>query len=651
MDLLEQKNWFDSTDFQNKFHCETPLGVCCRRNGTVFHLWAPTAEAVSLNLYSEGIGGVPMEVVALQRTSKGLWIYETNQNLDGVYYEYDVTVGQTTRRTADPYAKACGLNGTRSMVVDLERTNPQGWKEDAPPAPGPEQIIYELHVKDFSWDPAGGFSEEDRGRYSALCRTGTTLNRDGLHPTGIDYLKRLGVTHIQLMPVYDYGSVDESCPDWQYNWGYDPVNYNVPEGSYSSDPYHGEVRIRELKEAIQALHRNGFRVIMDVVYNHTYFLESWLWRTVPWYYYRQNEDGSASNGSGCGNELASERSMCAKYILDSVLYWAEEYHMDGFRFDLMGLLDVDLMNRIQAALDERYGVGEKLIYGEPWGAAGSAARPGTQLCSKEHLKDLSPAIGAFCDKTRDAIKGSLFEERATGFVNGGYFSADYLLQCVTGWATGTHADVQAPSQTITYLSCHDDWTLWDKLIYTLSPGKKFYGRPPKVLRANRLAAAINFFCQGRPFLLAGEEFGRTKGGIKNTYHSEPWINQIDWNRAWENHRLVDYYRGLIGLRKKLVCLQDKTAQASERVVSAVNLAPGCAGISLRNNAAGTKWDKVLLIVNTDKQQRQQVDLPSGIWQVLADDKSSFRWKEYKTIIDVADMPPVSALILARVSKR
>ena len=648
MDLLKQKHWFDSQEFEREFHCDIPLGAFCAPGGTIFRLWAPTAQAVKLLLYYQGTGGTPAAVLELQRAPKGLWIYECGQNLDGIYYEYQVTVDHTTRTTADPYARACGLNGVRSMVLDLSRTDPDGWQMDKPPAPPQEDIIYELHVKDFSWDPAGGFDAWDRGRYTALCRTGTTLNRDGLHPTGVDYLKRLGVTHIQLMPVYDYGSVDESCPDWQYNWGYDPVNYNVPEGSYSSDPHHGEVRVRELKQAIQSLHKNGFRVIMDVVYNHTYALESCLWKTVPWYYNRQNADGSASDGSGCGNELASERSMCAQYILDSVLYWAEEYHMDGFRFDLMGLLDTNLINRIQSALDQRYGKGEKLIYGEPWGAAGSAVRPGTRLCCKDNLKGISPRIGAFCDNTRDAVKGSLMDEQARGFVNGGYVSAEYMLHCVTGWSMGDYAPMQAPSQTITYLSCHDDWTLWDKLIYTLSPGKNFHSRSSKALRANRLAAAINFSCQGRPFLLAGEEFARTKGGIKNTYRSEPRINQLDWSRAWTYHKLVDYYRGLIQLRKKLPCLQDKTPQASMRVVSAVDLAPRCVGISLKNHGGASKWDKVLLLFNT-AQQSQQVHLPSGSWQVLADNVSSFRWRESRITSCSADLPPVSALILGRIS--
>ena len=381
---MTQKERFDSTQFHDQFFCDLPLGSFCSPRGTVFRLWAPTASEVALHLYDNGTFGGLLETVLLPRGEKGVWTYETLRNLDGVYYDFDVTVDGIRRRTADPYARACGLNGNRSMVLDLRRTDPKGWSEDKAPARQPEDIIYEIHVKDFSWDPAGGADSRSRGKYLALCRADTTLNGDGVHPTGVNYLKRLGVTHVQLMPVYDFGSVDEAGDPDSFNWGYDPVNYNVPEGSYATDPTHGEVRVRELKQAIQSLHQNGLRVIMDVVYNHTYRLDSWLWRTVPWYYYRQKADGTESNGSGCGSEIASERSMCAQYILDSVLYWAEEYHMDGFRFDLMGILDANLMNRIQKALDEKYGEGEKLLYGEPWAggqtsdaSAPSATPPGT----------------------------------------------------------------------------------------------------------------------------------------------------------------------------------------------------------------------------------------------------------------------------------
>lgn len=643
--MVHQKQWFDSKEFEEKFHCEAPLGVSRTNDSTVFRLWAPTADAVTLQFYHDGSNGDAYASVSMTKQERGLWYYKADQDLDGVYYDFAVTAGGCCRKTADPYAKACGVNGTRSMVIDLRKTDPDGWRQDCAPEKQSETVIYELHVKDFSWDPSGGFDPADRGKYTALCRNGTTLNNDGVHVTGLDYLKRLGVTHIQLMPVYDFGSVDESGSPEQYNWGYDPANYNVPEGSYASDPYHGDVRIRELKQAITALHRNGFRVIMDVVYNHTYALESWLWRTVPWYYYRQNDNGSASNGSGCGNELATERSMCAKYILDSVLYWAEEYHIDGFRFDLMGLLDTDLMKKIRAALDQRYGAGEKMVYGEPWGAAGSALRPGTVLCAKDQIKQLPVTIGAFCDNTRDAVKGSVMDERGTGFVNGGFFSAEYLRECITGWCGKENSPFAAPSQTITYLSCHDDWTLWDKLVCTMREHRHFSALPADILQANRLAAAINFCCQGYPFFLAGEEFGRTKNGVKNSYCSITAINQLDWTRAWKNQSLADYYRGLIALRKQLPCLCDKSVDAHKRVKSVAEPAPGC-GVIVLDNGPDEVWDQVCFMVNTSKETTA-LCIPAGTWQLLVNDRSSFKWQKRETVRNEVTLPGCSAVILGR----
>jgi len=636
---MNNRDLFASKEFQKKYHCDLPLGAFCSPRGTVFRLWAPTAQEVALHLYANGTGGGLLETVLLPQGEQGVWCYETCRNLDGVYYEYEVTVDGVRRRTADPYARACGINGSRSMVLDLKRTNPNGWKEDRPPEKPTEDVIYEIHVKDFSWDPSFGAAEQERGTYKALCRTDLTLNGDGVHPTGVAYLKELGVTHVQLMPVYDYGSVDEAGEADAFNWGYDPVNYNVPEGSYSSDPTHGEVRIRELKEAIQSLHRNGFRVIMDVVYNHTYHLDSWLWRTVPWYYYRQTEQGDASNGSGCGSEIASERSMCAQYILDSVLFWAEEYHMDGFRFDLMGILDVELMNRIQLELDRRYGIGEKLLYGEPWACGATSEQDGVQLCHKGNLKKLDPGIGAFCDATRDAVKGGLEAPEAAGFVNGGSFEVQTMANCIRGWMGET---VQAPSQTITYLSCHDDWTLWDKLVYTLDPERDFETLQPRIVQANRLAAAMYFCCQGHVFLLSGEEFGRTKAGLKNTYRTSLEINRMDWKRAWENKSLVEYYRGLIALRKQLPGLCDKTSVAAQRLLEAKEVQPDCGRFLL--DSTGGRWKRLCMLFYTGKQ-KTEAKLPEGRWQVLADGTDSFLWNKQLLLQDTATLEPVSALIL------
>jgi len=621
---------FDSEDFEVDYHYTGELGAACSDEGTRFALWAPTAERVVLYLHESGHEGWAYESMEMTRKERGVWTWETEKNLDGVYYGYDVTVDGATRFIADPYAKASGLNGVRSMVIDLARTNPQGWENDRAPARQAEEIIYEIHVKDFSYDPHSGVPEAYRGKYKALTCLNTTVDGKGRRATCVNHIRKQGFTHVELMPVYDYGSVDEAGDPQAFNWGYDPVNYNVPEGSYATDPYRGEVRIRELKEAVQALHQAGLRVIMDVVYNHTFHLErSCLFGAVPWYYYRQNADGSASNGSGCGSEIASERSMCARYILDSVLYWAEEYHIDGFRFDLMGLLDVNLMNRIRQELDSRYGEGEKLIFGEPWSGGRSAERAGTALCHKGNMHLLHSGVGAFCDDTRDAVKGNVFDRYGKGFVSGGGFNAAWLACCVRGWA-GKDQPFAAPSQTITYLSSHDDWTLWDKLVYTLCGDRRFAPKREHVLRANKLAAAIAFCCQGRLFMLSGEDFARTKLGVRNTYRSSLRINRLDWKRLVRFRDLAEYYRGLILLRKQLPGLCDKRETAQHRVLEANEIAPGAAAVMLDNAGEASKYQQLLILVNT-RNNECTVHLPDGEWMLLCDGESSFCWKKPKAV--------------------
>ena len=638
-------NKFDTEQFRDQYHTQLPLGAFCGGEGTLFRLWAPTAQQVTLRLYRAGDEVPPEQVLAMQPKENGVWEYRTPENLDGIYYDYAVEAEGRTYETPDPYCRACGVNGIRSMVLDLHRTDPDNWQLDKAPAKTAEQVIYELHIKDFSWDLSGGFAAEDRGKFAAFTKTGTTLHSAGRQCTGIDYLKHLGVTHVQILPMYDYGSVDERDPASGYNWGYDPVNYNVPEGSYASDPYHGEVRIRELKEMIASLHAKGLRVIMDVVYNHTYSLDSPLFKTVPWYYYRQNPDGTPSNGSGCGNDIATQRSMCARYILESVLYWTEQYHMDGFRFDLMGLLDTALMETIQRSLDERYGPGEKLIYGEPWRAGDTAVSPDVILCDKGALKKIDGRIGAFCDDTRDAVKGSVMDSHGVGFVNGGTITAEHLKKCVAGWS-GEYGSYQTPNQTVTYLSCHDDWTLWDKLVYTADPGKNFTGSDPRIQRLNRLAAALCFSCQGRLFIHAGEEFGRTKGGIKNSYCSDAQVNRLDWQRAWENESLVNYYRGLIALRMQLPGLQDKTETACRRILAAEDVAPNCAAVLLDNRGENSRWQQLYLCFNC-AEEPVQLTLPDGSWQILADGEDAFRWKGDTCLSGKTEIPAKSALILGK----
>lgn len=633
---------YSSKEFESQYHyAGSDLGARRTDSGTAFALWSPMAQSVTLRLYEAGTGGAVRAAFPMARTERGVWRYVHDCDLTGMYYDFLVTAEGVTRRTADPYAQACGINGLRSMVVDLKRTDPPGWTADTPPVRQAEDVIYEVHVKEFSWQEAGGFPAAWRGKYLAFTCSDTTLDSRGEIPTGLRYLRDLGVTHIQLMPVFDFGSVDEGGSDTTFNWGYDPVNYNVPEGSYATDAADGSVRIRELKALVASLHRQGFRVIMDVVYNHTYHRDSWLERSAPGYYYRTWPDGRISDGSCCGNDLATERSMCSQYILNSVLYWAEEYHMDGFRFDLMGLLDTGLMTRIRKALDDRFGRGEKLVYGEPWAGGRTAVAPGHFLADKDAVPSLDVEIGAFSDSVRDCIKGSVLEPAAGGFVNGGVGLEAGILQSLSAWVEkGRFA---APSQVITYLSCHDDLTLWDKLRATLDPAAGDEAFPTRLLQANRLAAAICCCCQGRLFMLSGEEFCRTKERRGDTYNAPISLNRLDWNRMVRCRDMVAYYRGLLALRKRLPCLCDKGKNAAQWFLSREIHGPGLVSAHLRTG--GGDWTEVLLCFNASDEPFAR-PLPCGTWELLVDGESSSRW-EWPVCVTEAVVAPQSALVLGR----
>ena len=471
------------------------------------------------------------------------------------------------------------------MVVDLPRTDPEGWDADRmPEVPIAQTVVWETHVGDFSNDPAGGFPESHRGKYLAFTDLGTTLGGHPDFPTGLTYLKKLGITAVQLMPIYDFGSVDETICS-RYNWGYDPVNYNVPEGSYSTNPYDGSVRIREVKQMVQALHNAGIKVIMDVVYNHMFSPDNWFERIVPEYFLRRKPNGALSNGSGCGCDMATERAMFRRFVVESVAYWAREYHLDGFRFDLMGLIDVDTMNAVRAALDEIPDRGPSiLMYGEPWSASATAALPGTVLADKAGLPQLDNRIGHFCDTTRDAIKGHVFFSDRPGYVNGGmHENAASVRDAVNAWRASKQPEGVA-GQVIQYVSAHDDLTLWDKLCASLaakslgsavsegdnensvdvpkalydadlseaglaSAGSAIAGAMATVMDANRMAAGIVLTSAGIPFMLSGEEFARTKYGNSDSYDSARELNWLDWTRAWRMRDLVEYYTKLIALRK------------------------------------------------------------------------------------------------------
>ena len=638
--ITKLKEYYSSKKFlENFIYDGNDLGVECDENGTTFRLWSPEADSIYLNLYEAGDGVKAYRHIHMKKEDKGVWSFYSDKELHGVYYDYLITRDGKEVLTADPYAKACGINGQKSMAVNLKRTNPSGWENDKAPQKGAERIVYELNVKEFSYDKSGGFPLEYRGKYKAFTCKHTTLNNDGIHPTGLDYLKELGVTHIQIMPMYDYGSVDETKDD-EFNWGYDPVNYNIPEGSYATDAFHGEVRITEMKEMIQAIHEAGFGVIMDVVYNHTYSLDSWFQRTLPWYFYRTYSDGKVSDGSACGNDVASERAMCSKYILESVLYWAREYHIDGFRFDLMGLLDTDLMNNIRKELDIIYGKGEKIIYGEPWSATDTAIEYNKKVAGKDNIALLDENIGVFCDNTRDSIKGSALRPKEAGFVNGGKNKEDDILSSVSAWCDPKYnkefEGVKAPSQIVSYVSAHDNQTLWDKLGDTA--GKD------EVMRLNKLAAAIYMTCQGTLFFLSGEEFGRTKGGLDNTYNMPIEVNKLDWELAWKNKELVDYYKGLISLRKKLSGLCDKS-KGSYKHITDMWKQKQIVGFTI-NNDSTSLWSQVKVIYNASKKIFEGEYL-KGNWEVLCDADDSSLWQKNISANSQIKVQPQSVLILGK----
>ena len=642
------KAWFESEEFARQNGYQGPLGAAYSPSGTHLRLWAPTAQSVRVDLYRKGDGGACIGSLPLSPWGQGVWGVYLPGDQHGKYYHFNVTTEWGSVTTADPYARAAGVNGARSMIVDLARTDPPGWEQDKRPViPASKRSVWEVSVRDFSQDPASGVRNAWRGKFLAFTQQGTTLNGDGVHPTCLSYLKRLGVRYVQLMPIFDFGSVDESRPlTRQYNWGYDPTNYNVPEGSYSTDPARGEVRVRECKQMIQALHAAGIGVVMDVVYNHMYRFDNVLNRAVPLYYFRQNEDGSLSNGSGCGNEFASERPMARKYFLDSVLYWAQEYHIDGFRFDLMGLYDVETMNLLRAELDKLPGGRDILMYGEPWQGGSSALH--RYEANKNNLAMLNDRIGIFCDDTRDAIKGGCFNAREPGYVEGKPGSFWDIGGAVAAWCRSDKFPPHTPGQIVSYVSAHDNFTLWDKLLLVRYERPEFGAVDRAALAQNRLAAGIYLTCMGLPFWQAGEEFARTKKGQGNSYRSSPALNRLDWKRAEHFHGLVDYYRGLIGLRNAFPRL-GAVDRASPNAIAFFDLEQPLVGWRLPALPGDGAWWGALCVYYNPTEQEQLIRLPDGRWKLLSDGTSSSLWRGDSRILSgEAVLAPVSATIFGLV---
>ena len=642
------KTLFENVPFHRENYYTGPLGPDCTPGGTCLRLWAPTAEAVTVTLYHKGDGGAVLGTEPLVRGAHGVWSIWLPGEQHGRYYTFAVTVDGITRETGDPYARAAGVNGVRSMIVDLARTAPSGWERDVRPTiPPAQRAVWEVSVRDFSQDAASGVRPAWRGKYMAFTQQGTTLHGDGIHPTCLNYLKRLGVKYVQLMPIFDFGSVDEAKPLLrQYNWGYDPTNFNVPEGSYSTDPTRGEVRIRECREMIAALHAAGIGVVMDVVYNHTYRTETPLNNTVPYYFFRQNPDGSFSNGSGCGNEFASERPMARRYLIDSILYWAKEYHIDGFRFDLMGLYDAESINAVRTALDALPGGRDILLYGEPW--QGGASQLHRYEANKANLAMLNERVGIFCDDTRDAIKGGCFDAREPGYVEGKPGSFWDIGGAVAAWCRSDRLPPHAPSQIVSYVSAHDNFTLWDKLLCVRYKKPEFTARDTVALAQNRLAAGIYLTSFGLPFMQAGEEFARTKKGVGNSYRSSPALNRLDWNRAEQYHALVDYYRGLLALRAAFPRLGSTDRHAPEALQFFALEQPLVGWMLPAVWGDGAAWSALCVFYNPTETTRT-VPLPAGQWKLLSDGTSSSLWRgQSRVFTGNAPLAPYSATIFGAV---
>lgn len=647
-------NMYASDKFEAEYtYTGDDLGATYSEESTTFKVWAPTAKAVKVQLYATGSddekGAEELGTYTMSggtKDDKGVWTVTVNGDLKGKYYTYKVTVNGKTIEAVDPYARTTGVNGKRGMVIDLNSTNPKsGWNEiEDQPESYTDATIYELHVRDFSIDASSGM--ENKGKFLALTEEGTTVNGvKGSPSTGLDYMKEMGFTHLHLLPIYDYGSVDETKCD-TFNWGYDPVNYNTPEGSYSTDPYNGEVRVKEMKEMVDTLHKNNIGVIMDVVYNHVYNADEFSFnQIVPGYFSRVN-----SNASGCGNDTASERAMVRKFIVDSVVYWAKEYHLDGFRFDLVGLLDTETINEI---VTEVHKIRPDIIfYGEGWDMDGTNKEPGTEM-AKQGNASKTPGFAYFSDSMRNLLGGN--NGNSVGFVSG----ADYenmendLVNNFMGkpWWTNN------PSQVVQYASCHDNYTLIDKLVKSTGAS----GVTPDIIKMNNLAASIYMTSQGIPFIHAGEEMLREKieaddSRCENSYNASDAVNSIKWDKLLNETyaKNSEYYQGLIAFRKahpalslstsagvgsKVVEINTENRLVSFRIDGGVNQSVGEDG--LENEA-----ESIFLIFNANNDAKT-VDLPEGSWRVYINATNAGTTPLSDAISGTVEVPAISAMVLVK----
>ena len=602
---------------------------------TRFSLWSPSADSVKVNIYAEGLGGKPLQTIMLRKeTTAEKWVGTLQGDYKGRFYTFQVKhKGTWLAENPGIDAKAVGVNGQRGAIIDMRETDPEGWAADRSPAftGQKDAVIYEMHHRDFSIDPQSGI--KNKGKFIALTEHGTH-NADGL-ATGIDHLKELGITHVHLLPSYDYGSIDETTGNAYggggrvastYNWGYDPVNYNTPEGSYSTDAYKPETRIREFKEMVMALHKAGIRVIMDVVYNHVFDLQrSSFERTVPGYFFRYNADGTPGNASGCGNETASETEKFREYMVESVAYWMREYHVDGFRFDLMGIHDIETMNLIRQrvlSIDPN-----AVIYGEGW-AASSPLLPAEQLAMKANTARLG-GIAAFGDEMRDGLRGGWSNNDEGAFIIGNGGNEESVKFGIVGAIAHPGVDftkvnyskepwTNSPAQMISYVSCHDDMCLVDRLKATM-PGwndatRSYADREAELIRLDLLAQTAVFTSQGVPFILAGEEMLRNKKGVHNSYASPDSINAINWDNLRRYPEVFEYYRGLIGLRKHHPAFRLAKADAVREHLEFMASDHCLVAFRLKNLEGIDSWNDIIVALNANKEPRSIV-LPQGHYYV------------------------------------
>ena len=624
--MLSSSGIAQQTNVYNDYPVYTgrDLGVKYSPLKTTFKVWAPKASAVTLRLYDAGDGGQAITTVSMDKKVKGVWSAVINKDLKNKYYTFQVMQdGKWLLERPDIYAKAVGVNGMRGMVADLASTNPPNWRNDKKP---PQKnftdiILYELHIRDISVDPNSGI--QHKGKFLGLAETGTKSPKG--EATGLDHIKQLGVTHVHLLPSFDFNSIDETKPGVnQYNWGYDPLNYNVPEGSYSTNPYDGNVRIREFKKMVQALHKNGLRVILDVVYNHTSDTQgSNFNQFAPGYFYRHNPDGSYSNGTGCGNEVASEMPMARKFIIESVVYWAKEYHLDGFRFDLMGTHDIATMNKISDTLHK---IDPTIfIYGEGW-TAGNSTLPDDLRAVKKNIAKVHE-VAAFSDDIRDGIKGGWSDIKEKGFVSGNAAMTESVKSGIIASTPNAQVDYKKvnyskapwaaePYQTITYVSCHDDNTLFDRLKISNPKASE-----ADLIKMDKLANAIVLTSQGVSFLHSGAELLRTKQGVANSFNKPDSINQIDWSRKTQYKPVFEYYKGLIALRKNHPAFRMPSAKMIQHNLKFIETGvPGLIAYQISNHANGDSWKNILVILNGNGVEKK-VKIPPGRWMLAADGNS------------------------------